>query len=68
MEAVLPSLDIDIERTSAASSVLPLDPFNIRRGLLTEEQIAQLRQRRKGKRVANFHRKQNDVGTQGIPL
>jgi hypothetical protein len=57
----LPSLSPDIERTSEASSVRPLDPYNIREGLVTEEQIAALQQRRKGKGIAKFHKKQNDV-------
>ena len=57
--ALLPSLDF--ERTSEASSVLPPDPFNIREGLLTEDQIAGLRSRRKGKDIANFYHRQNDV-------
>ena len=51
----------DTERTAEASNVLPLDPFDIREGLLTEDQIAGLRNRRKGKHVANFHRRQNDA-------
>jgi hypothetical protein len=53
--------DVDTERTSEASSVLPSDPFNIREGLLTEEQIAEFRHRRKGKHVAKYYRRQNDV-------
>jgi hypothetical protein len=57
----LPSMSPDIERTSEASGVMPLDPFNIREGLLTEEQIAGLQQRRKGKGIAKFHQRQNDV-------
>jgi len=53
--------EADLERTAEASSVLPPDPFNIRGGLLTDEQITELRCRQKGKRVAKFHQRQNDV-------
>lgn len=54
-------MNVDTERTSEASIVLPLDPFNIREGFLTEEQIAELRRRRKGKQVAKFYERQNDL-------
>lgn len=56
-----PIMNVDTERTSEASIVLPLDPFNIREGFLTEEQIAELRRRRKGKQVAKFYERQNDL-------
>lgn len=62
----VPSLEVDIERTSEASSVQPLDPYQLRDGLLTPEQIACLRQRaNKGKRIARYHQKQNDVCSLG---
>ncbi|KAG6888233.1 hypothetical protein C0992_009225 [Termitomyces sp. T32_za158] len=59
-----PSSEVDIERTSEASSVQPLDPYQLRDGLLTQEQISCLRQREnKGKRIARYHQKQNDLIT-----
>ncbi|KAN0135624.1 CDF zinc transporter 2 [Lactarius tabidus] len=44
----------------AASQPMPLrDPFNIGHGLKTDAEIAELRSRKRGKRLANYHRKQN---------
>ncbi|KNZ76325.1 Metal tolerance protein 3 [Termitomyces sp. J132] len=58
----IPSLEVDIERTSEASSVQPLDPYQLRDGLLTHSQLVSLReQSRKGKRVARYHQRQNDL-------
>jgi len=38
------------------------DPYRIRVGLKTDDELSQLRRRRKtGKRLEIFHRKQNDV-------
>ncbi|KAG6881517.1 hypothetical protein C0993_001108, partial [Termitomyces sp. T159_Od127] len=58
------SLEVDIERTSEASSVQAPDPYQLRDGLLTQGQISRLRQRtNKGKRIARYHQKQNDLIT-----
>jgi hypothetical protein len=38
------------------------DPFNFGHGLKTDSEIAELRTRKRGKRLANYHRKQNAVG------
>ena len=38
------------------------DPFNFGHGLKTDAEIAELRSRKRGKRLANYHRKQNAVG------
>ncbi|KAF5385383.1 hypothetical protein D9615_001074 [Tricholomella constricta] len=57
----LPSLDIDIERISESSSVQPLDPFRLRDGMLSDQEVASLRRRRKGKPVAYYHQRQNDL-------
>jgi len=52
----------DVERNSAFSSATQPDPFMIRAGLKTDEEIAEIRRRRKtGKRLAKYHQKQNDV-------
>lgn len=38
------------------------DPYRIRAGLKTDDELSQLRRRRRtGKRLERFHRKQNDV-------
>ena len=39
------------------------DPFNFGHGLKTDAEIAELRSRKRGKRLANYHRKQNAVRT-----
>ncbi|KAG5640491.1 hypothetical protein DXG03_008331 [Asterophora parasitica] len=55
----LPSdLDVDIERASA-SSVLPLDPFQLRDGVLSERDLNSLR--RRNKKGAHYHQRQNDL-------
>lgn len=64
-ETVVPDhnhLNKDIERISASSSVLRPDPFMFRDGLKTDDELAQLRLRRKtGKRLERYHRHQNNV-------
>jgi hypothetical protein len=37
------------------------DPYNIGHGLKTDAEIAELRRRKRGKRLAKYHRRQNDV-------
>jgi hypothetical protein len=44
------------------------DPYTIRVGLKTGNELSQLRRRYKtGKRLERFHRKQNDVGASLVP-
>lgn len=38
------------------------DPFNFGHGIKTDAEIAELCTRKRGKRLANYHRKQNAVG------
>lgn len=52
--------DQDVERTST-SSVLLGDPFQLSDGIVPDEQIASLRHRKKGKRVAKYQLRQNNV-------
>lgn len=54
----------DPENASPATSqpMSRSDPFNFGHGLKTDAEIAELRSRKRGKRLANFHRKQNAVG------
>jgi hypothetical protein len=49
----------DVELTANVHKVD--DPFSFRRGLKSDGELAELRRRRKGKRLEMFHRKQNDV-------
>jgi hypothetical protein len=45
-----------------AVSSVPSDPFSLREGVKSEGELSELRKRRKtGKKLENFHRKQNDV-------
>ncbi len=55
-------MERDAEGALGPSAVPPQDPFQLRVGLLSDEQIAGLRRRRKGKVVAEYQKKQNDVG------
>jgi hypothetical protein len=53
--------DIDAESPTTPHITTSNDPYNIGHGLKTEEEIAELRSRKRGKRLAKYHRKQNDV-------
>ena len=55
--------DQDVERTSvtASSSVLLGDPFQLSDGIVPDEQITNLRRRKKGKHVAKYQLRQNNV-------
>lgn len=55
--------DQDIERTSvnASSSALLGDPFQLSDGIVPVEQITNLRHRKKGKHVARYQLRQNNV-------
>jgi predicted nuclease with TOPRIM domain len=62
VERQLP-LGHDVERSPGLSSVTQPDPFMFRVGLKTDEEIAEMRRRRKtGKGLARYQQKQNDVG------
>ncbi|KAF8899272.1 CDF-like metal transporter [Infundibulicybe gibba] len=54
---------VDIERASTSSSDGNKDPYQISDGILTEQEIATLRRRKMGKRVAKYQRKQNNLIT-----
>jgi hypothetical protein len=49
----------DIERPSTAT--LPVDPYQFRDGIVSDEEIAGLRRRNKGKALAKYQLRQNDV-------
>jgi hypothetical protein len=53
--------DEDIERASGSTAILPTDPFQLRDGLLTEDEIAVLRRRKKGKAIAKYQLRQNNL-------
>ncbi|KAF9486406.1 CDF-like metal transporter [Pholiota conissans] len=51
----------DIERASGSTALIPVDPYQIRDGILTEEEIEGLRRRKKGKAVAKYQSRQNNL-------
>jgi hypothetical protein len=59
-------LDTDIERASASGSVHS-DPYQFRDGVLDDTTLSQLSRRKKGKRIAVYQRKQNDVSRPFLP-
>jgi hypothetical protein len=59
-------LQYDAEADGVGSSSSPRittsrDPYNIGHGLKTDAEIAELRRRKHGKPLANYHQRQNDV-------
>lgn len=56
-----PAAEADAE-SPTTSRVTTNDPYNIGRGLKTDAEIAELRKRKGGKRLAHYHENQNDVG------
>lgn len=55
----------DPERASASTglSIVHPDPYQFSDGLKTQDELAELRRRKQGKKVEKFHRRQNDVCT-----
>ena len=53
--------DADAESPTSPRVTTSNDPYNIGHGLKTDAEIAELSSRKRGKRLANYHRKQNDV-------
>ena len=58
---VLDRLQGDIERPSVSTTVLPVDPYQFRDGIVPDEDIAGLRRRNKGKALAKYQLRQNNV-------
>ncbi|KAF8665411.1 hypothetical protein AX16_000430 [Volvariella volvacea WC 439] len=54
-------LDLDIERTSVSSSIASRDPFQLKTGVVSDEDLAVLRKRKRGKQLAHYQSKQNDL-------
>lgn len=50
----------DVESTMS-TAIPDADPFSFRNGRKTDEELVVLRQRKKGKPLENYHRKQNEV-------
>lgn len=51
----------DVERASGSTALIPADPFQIRDGIIKDEELAGLRSRKKGKAVAKYQLRQNNV-------
>ncbi|KAF4611966.1 hypothetical protein D9613_004089 [Agrocybe pediades] len=51
----------DVERASGSSTVIPVDPFQFRDGIVPPEEISSLRRRKKGKAVAKYQERQNNL-------
>lgn len=52
--------DEDVEST-LSTAISNADPFRFRSGKKTDEELVVLRQRKKGKPLESYHRKQNEV-------
>ena len=53
-----PSGDVEV---TASAGIPDSDPFSFRNGIKTDEELTTLRQRKKGKTLESYHRKQNEV-------
>lgn len=51
----------DLEANSSTTSV-QADPFLLRGGIKTDAELAEFRRRKQGKKLANYHLRQNNVG------
>jgi hypothetical protein len=58
---VLPDQDVERTSISGSSSILLGDPFQLSNGIVSDEQIVNLRRRKRGKRVAEYQLRQNNV-------
>ncbi|KAF9077151.1 CDF-like metal transporter [Rhodocollybia butyracea] len=55
------SFPSDVEPAIATSSLNDVDPFNLRHGLQTEDQLSEIRNRKKSKGVLKYHSHQNKL-------
>jgi hypothetical protein len=53
--------DADAESPTTQRVTTSNDPYNLGHSIKTDAEIAELHSRKQGKRLANYHRKQNDV-------
>ncbi|KAE9394080.1 CDF-like metal transporter [Gymnopus androsaceus JB14] len=51
----------DVEQSITSSSTNGVDPFNLRNGLQTEQQLSEIRHRKAGKGVLKYHKGQNEL-------
>ncbi|KDR85549.1 hypothetical protein GALMADRAFT_234481 [Galerina marginata CBS 339.88] len=54
-------LQFDVESASRTTSTLPVDPFQLRDAIVPDEEINKLRSRKKGKAVAKYQLRQNNL-------
>ena len=53
--------DTDMDAENSVTVTTSRDPYNFNHGFKTDAEIAELRSRKRGKPLANYHRKQNAV-------
>ncbi|KAF8172692.1 CDF-like metal transporter [Pholiota molesta] len=51
----------DIQPSSGSKALIAVDPYQIRDGILTEEELANLRHHKKGKAVGKYQSRQNNL-------
>lgn len=54
---------LDAVERASSSPTLHKDPFNLRTAYKNDDQLSELRKRRKGRPVEQYHRRQNTVST-----
>jgi hypothetical protein len=52
------------EGSSTASGILPQDPYQFKDGIIPDDALDGLRNRKKGKHIARYQQKQNVVRTE----
>jgi hypothetical protein len=53
--------DTNADAENSVTVTTPKDPYNIGHGFKSDAEISELRSRKRGKPLANFHKKQNAV-------
>ncbi|KAK7464456.1 hypothetical protein VKT23_006626, partial [Stygiomarasmius scandens] len=54
-------IEAQYERASESTNGVPVDPFRFRNALKTSDELDEIRRRRKGRRVAKYHARQNNL-------
>ncbi|KAK7435519.1 hypothetical protein VKT23_019641 [Stygiomarasmius scandens] len=60
-ESKTPTSDVESNSIASIASARSTDPFGLREGIQTEDQLAELRNRKKGKKVVKYQNRQNDL-------
>ncbi|THV06461.1 CDF-like metal transporter [Dendrothele bispora CBS 962.96] len=54
-------IEAQFERTSGSTNEIPADPFRFRNAVKTSSELDDIRRRRKGRRLAKYHARQNNL-------